>query len=72
MKHTCIRPSCNATYEDSDPEPYYCPPCNEQRKLLAKDIDRKIGTRPSRQGPSFDERMAALPRIPGTNIPFIQ
>lgn len=46
MKHQCIRPGCSTQYEDNDPEPYYCGPCNEARKAAAAEIDAKIALRP--------------------------
>ncbi len=41
--HSCVR--CGAHYQDEDPDPYYCTPCNEERKRIAKEVDSKI--RPS-------------------------
>lgn len=41
-KHTCIKPGCGASYEDDDVDAYYCPPCNEQRKIIAAEIDAKF------------------------------
>ena len=42
MKHKCIKPSCPNTYEDNDPDPYYCPTCNEAKKVIAKKIDAQF------------------------------
>ena len=39
-EHACIK--CDGKYRDEDPDPYYCPPCNEVRKSIAKEIDAKI------------------------------
>ena len=44
-KHKCIK--CGAEYEDNDPDDYYCAVCNEQRKVLAAEIDAKLKTRKS-------------------------
>jgi hypothetical protein len=42
--HACIK--CNGVYQDSDPEPYYCSTCNEQRKAIAQEVDAKLANRP--------------------------
>lgn len=33
---------CKAKYESEDPDPFYCPPCDEVRKEIAKDVDKKM------------------------------
>lgn len=45
-EHKCIK--CQAAYKDTDPDPYYCPPCNEERKAIAKKIDATMGARPKK------------------------
>ena len=49
MQHKCIKPACGASYEDNDPDDYYCPPCNEQRKVIAREIDTKLASVPSKR-----------------------
>lgn len=44
--HACIK--CNKVYEDTDPEPYYCLSCNEERKAIAKEVDAKLANRPKK------------------------
>jgi uncharacterized Zn ribbon protein len=44
FQHACIK--CQTKYSDADPEPYYCPSCNEQRKLIAQEVDKKMAHRP--------------------------
>lgn len=39
---TCLK--CNADYRDNDPDPYWCESCNAERKALAREIDRKVGS----------------------------
>lgn len=39
---TCVK--CNTEYRDNDPDPYWCESCNAERKALAKEIDRKVGS----------------------------
>ena len=48
MTHTCIKPGCGASYEDSDPDPFYCPSCTEQKKSIATEIDTRLGSRPKK------------------------
>lgn len=43
--HSCIK--CQTEYKDEDPDPYYCENCNKERKIVAKEIDRKIALQPS-------------------------
>jgi len=38
--HKCVK--CNTSYTDDDFDDYYCPPCNEHRKIIAAEIDKKI------------------------------
>lgn len=40
MKHTCIKPGCANSYEDDDPDAYYCPPCLAVVKSIAAEIDK--------------------------------
>jgi len=48
--HNCIK--CQTQYKDSDPEAYYCTPCNEERLRIAKEVDAKFATRPKKQARS--------------------
>lgn len=41
--HSCIK--CQAEYKDSEVDDYYCPACVEQKKEIAKEVDRKIKAR---------------------------
>ena len=47
-QHQCIKPSCAKQYNDSDEDDYYCPSCREANKLIAKQIDAKMGVKPKR------------------------
>ncbi|KKM01583.1 hypothetical protein LCGC14_1793020 [marine sediment metagenome] len=40
-EHNCIKISCGAEYSDTDPDPYYCSPCQEASKKIAEQIDAK-------------------------------
>lgn len=48
MNHKCIKPSCENSYQSSEPEAYYCPSCVEANKALAKQIDSQIAARPKK------------------------
>lgn len=39
-KHSC--PRCKSLYEDTDPEVYFCPPCQQARKKIAEQVDKKL------------------------------
>lgn len=38
--HPCLK--CATTYQDADPDAYYCPTCLTERKKLAAQIDKKM------------------------------
>lgn len=42
----CI--TCSQPYEESDTEPYLCPPCLTERKAVAAQLDKKNSLRPKR------------------------
>ena len=42
FEHKCIKPSCDTKYKDTDPDAYYCNSCNETRKEIAKQVDKKF------------------------------
>lgn len=52
MKHSCIKPACDNSYESNDPDAYYCPSCVEVNKALAKKIDAQVAARPKRKAVS--------------------
>lgn len=70
--HICIKPACGNKYTENDPDPYYCFDCRKEKEALAKRIDKKFQTTENRSAPSFQEQIDAMPKLPGTNIPFIQ
>lgn len=47
-KYTCIKPACTNEYESEEAEAYYCGPCQEANKVLAKQIDAQVAARPKR------------------------
>ena len=44
MLHSCIKPGCGKQYHDEDPDDYYCPTCNEEKKKIAAELDKKFST----------------------------
>jgi len=62
-EHPCIK--CRTKYQDKDPEPYYCPPCNEERKALAKEIDAKVASLPKKPHKSALQEYDEAPKIRG-------
>ena len=61
--HLC---SCGQTYEDNDPDLYFCPKCVEQRKVIAKQVDDKLkGKVSKRKEKSALEIYDSLPKIRG-------
>jgi len=63
MKHQCVK--CKREYFDNDPDPYYCPTCNEQCKLIAAEIDRKIATQPRKPIKSLLQEYDEAPKVNG-------
>lgn len=45
--HACIK--CSQQYSSNEVDPYLCGPCNEQRKIIAKEVDAKLATRVSKR-----------------------
>ncbi len=42
FEKNCLK--CNALYRDFDPDPYWCEVCNAERKAIAREIDKKVGS----------------------------
>lgn len=42
--HNCIK--CKASYQDSDPDPFYCESCTVEKKRIAAEIDKKFASQP--------------------------
>lgn len=72
QEHVCIKPGCGTKYQDEEPDAYYCPSCNEEKKVIAREVDSKISTLGGKKGLSeleeYDElRKANGGRYPSTN-----
>lgn len=65
MTHKCIKTVCPNTYEDNDPEPYYCPSCKEANKAIAAKIDTLLASRPKKEHRSVIQEYDAAPKGPG-------
>ncbi len=46
----CIK--CSTQYVSADSDPYYCESCNEQKKAIAREVDKKLAGRISRNSKS--------------------
>lgn len=65
-KHTCIKPGCVNSYEDEDPDAYYCAEHVLEKQNIAKAVDEKL----AREGPKLPrmsdlQRYDAAPKIRG-------
>jgi len=49
FKHTCVKPACNETYQDTDPDAYYCSKCSDENKKIAEKVNATINSRPRKQ-----------------------
>lgn len=43
--HTCIKSECGKSYQDNDPDAYYCESCLAEKKSIAKKLDAQFSTR---------------------------
>jgi len=44
--HTC---SCGKKYNDTDPDPYFCPSCVADRKKIAEQVDKQMANKPTKR-----------------------
>lgn len=61
--HSCIK--CQTQYTDTDPDAYYCEPCNAERKAIAADIDKKLAMKPKKKIMSSIQAYNAAPKVRG-------
>lgn len=59
----CIK--CHKPYQDTDPEPYYCEPCNEERKRIAAEVDLKMASRPTKNVIGATAQYDMAPKVNG-------
>ena len=45
MQHRCIKPACGKQYNSNDPDPDYCPSCQQEKKAIAAQIDARMSTK---------------------------
>ena len=73
-EHPCVK--CGEKYTDSDPDAYYCPPCNDARKKIAAELDKKMGNRPKKPVVSdlqaYDAQAKIFKTPDGRTISFIK
>jgi len=57
ITHKCIK--CQTEYKDNDPDDYYCKSCEEIKNKIAKEVDKKMAGKVSKNIKSdlqiFDE-----------------
>ena len=41
--HSCIK--CRSQYKDNDVDDFYCPVCNDEKKKIAEEVDKKLVTK---------------------------
>ena len=72
--HPCIK--CSTEYQDEDPDAYYCTACNEERKKIAAEIDKKMGNRSTKPVKSdlqaFEEQAITVKTPDGRTVSFIR
>ena len=64
-EHQCIKPTCSTTYKDTDPDAYYCSPCNEFKVKIAKEVDAKLLKRPKKPYKSALQEYDEAPKVHG-------
>lgn len=64
--HKCIK--CQKEYTDTDPDPYYCASCNAERKIIAKQIEKKMAHTISTKAPSALKEYDNAPKVRGFMI----
>lgn len=45
--HNCIK--CSTQYKSNEDDAYYCEPCNEEKKAIAKEVDAKMANHVSKR-----------------------
>lgn len=55
--HKCIKPGCDNSYEDEDVDAYYCDSCKEANKVLAKQIEARVGKSTEQDRPKSELQM---------------
>lgn len=62
--HKCIK--CGEQYSSDEPDPYYCIACNEQRLVIAKEVEAKLARKgPVEKTPSDLEMFDAIAKQKG-------
>lgn len=49
-KPNCVK--CKEKYDSDEPDDYYCPKCNEERLVIAKEVDKKMAMIPRKESKS--------------------
>lgn len=72
FNHTCIKPSCGAQYQDTDPDPYYCEEHQKANKHIIKEIYAKFSKIPRKPVKSDLQIYDELCQTKGTQFPNIR
>ena len=71
-QHQCIRPDCQTTYRDEDPDAYYCPSHVEEKKKNAAQIDAKFAGAPKIQSKSALQEYDDAQKVTVRGMKFLQ
>ena len=63
--HQC---SCGEKYTDNDPDLYFCEKCVEQRKIIAKQVDKKMANFKSSKPKSEVQVIESLKQTKGLKM----
>lgn len=66
FKVHCVK--CKVEYKDKEPDDYYCPPCNEARLEIAKQVNAKIQNRPKKNTMSGLQQYDQIRKARGVNF----
>ena len=59
----CIK--CKTQYDEIEDDPYYCPSCLEEKKLIAAQIDAKLGSTVGQKPSGLLQQYDSLTKIRG-------
>jgi len=69
-QHQCIK--CTVSYEDSDPDPYFCETCMVEKARIAMEVDTKFAGRISEPVEGALKQYDRLLRQKGGRFPSMQ
>lgn len=63
--HACIKPDCQNSYQDNEPDAYYCQSCQKEKERLAKQVDSKFQTRSRKKTTTALDEYNNAPKVHG-------